>query len=64
MGFIQIPQKKRIKVKLANTSRLREARRQYKAWLKSKGLDDKTLKKRMKTFKKSTKSFRIFKIQS
>ena len=48
MGFIQIPQKKRIKIKLANTKRLREARAKHKAWLLSQGLDDKTLKKRLK----------------
>ncbi len=51
MGYIQIPQKKRIKVKLANTKRLREARQKHKAWLESQGLDDKTLKKRLKNFK-------------
>ena len=51
MGFIQIPQKKRIKIKLANTKRLREARAKHKAWLLSQGLDDKTLKKRLKSEK-------------
>ena len=51
MGFIQIPQKKRIKIKLANTKRLREARAKHKAWLLSQGLDDKTLKKRLKEWK-------------
>ena len=51
MGFIQTPQKKRIKVKLANTKRLREARAKHKAWLLSQGLDDKTLKKRLKDWK-------------
>lgn len=39
MGFIQTPQRKRIKVKLANTRRLRRARAEHKEWLRSKGLD-------------------------
>jgi hypothetical protein len=51
MGFIQVPQKKRIKVKLANTKRLREARKNHKDWLESQGLDDKTLRNRTKNFK-------------
>ena len=39
MGFIQLPQRKRIKVRLENTRRLREARKQHREWLASKGLD-------------------------
>lgn len=39
MGFIQTPQKKRIKIRLENTRRLRQAREEHKEWLKSKGLD-------------------------
>lgn len=39
MGFIQTPQRKRIKVKLANTRRLRKARKEHKEWLQSQGLD-------------------------
>lgn len=38
MGFIQIPQRKRIKIKLSNTKRLREARAKHRAWLKKNGL--------------------------
>jgi hypothetical protein len=51
MGFIQLKLPKRIKIKLANTKRLREARAKHKAWLLSQGLDDKTLKKRLKDWK-------------
>jgi hypothetical protein len=39
MGFIQTPQKKRIKIHLENTRRLRRAREEHKEWLRSKGLD-------------------------
>lgn len=39
MGFIQMPQKKRIKIRLENTRRLRQARKEHKEWLASKGLD-------------------------
>jgi hypothetical protein len=39
MGFIQTPQKKRIRIRLQNTERLRRAREEHQAWLKSKGLD-------------------------
>jgi len=39
MGFIQTPQKKRIRIRLPDTERLREARRRHQEWLKSKGLD-------------------------
>lgn len=39
MGFIQLPQRKRIKVRLENTRRLREARKRHREWLASKGLD-------------------------
>jgi hypothetical protein len=38
MGFIQTPQKKRIKIKLANTKSLRDARREHHEWLKKHGL--------------------------
>jgi hypothetical protein len=40
MGFIQIPQRKRIRIRLNNTKRLREARRKHKNWLREKGLDN------------------------
>ncbi len=42
---------KRIRVKIADTKRKREAQAKHKAWLESQGLDDKTLKKRLKNFK-------------
>lgn len=41
MGFIQLPQRKRIRVRLSNTERLRRAREEHQAWLKSLGLDRK-----------------------
>ena len=40
MGFIQLPQKKRIRIRLSNTERLRKAREEHKEWLKSKGIDN------------------------
>ena len=40
MGFIQLPQPKRIRVRLKNTLRLRKAQADHKAWLKEKGLDN------------------------
>ena len=48
MGFIQIKLPKRIKHKIENSKRNREALAKYKIWLESKGLDNKTLKKRLK----------------
>ena len=51
MGFIQIKLPKRIKHKIENSKRNREALAKYKIWLESKGLDDKTLKKRLKDWK-------------
>ena len=39
MGLIQLPQRKRIRVKLANTQSLRDAREEHKEWLKKHGLD-------------------------
>ena len=39
MGFIQLPQKKRIQVRLENTRRLRRARAEHQEWLKSQRLD-------------------------
>jgi len=41
MGFIQLPQRKRLRVRLENTQRLRKAREEHQAWLKSLGLDRK-----------------------
>ena len=48
MAFIQIKLPKRIKHKIKNSKRNREALAKYKIWLESKGLDNKTLKKRLK----------------
>ncbi len=42
---------KRIRVKLADTKRKREAQAEHKAWLESQGLDDKTLRRSAKDFK-------------
>lgn len=39
MGFIQIPQRKRIRIKLSNTRKLREARARHREWLEKNGLD-------------------------
>ena len=42
---------KRIRHKIENSKRNREALAQHKKWLESQGLDEKTLKKRLKNFK-------------
>ena len=39
MGFIQLPQRKRIRVRLDNTRRLRRVQAEHQEWLKSQGLD-------------------------
>ena len=59
MGFIQLKLPKRIKHKIENSKRNREALAQHKKWLESQGLDDKTLKKRLKKYS-SKKNLRIF----
>ena len=41
MGFIQLPQPKRIRVRLENTRRLRRAQEEHRAWLRELGLDRK-----------------------
>ena len=51
MGFIQLKLPKRIKHKIENCKRNREALAKHKKWLESQGLDDKSLKKRLKNFK-------------
>ena len=51
MGFIQMKLPKRIRHKIENSKRNREALAQHKKWLESQGLDDKSLKKRLKNFK-------------
>jgi len=50
MGFIQIKLPKRIKHKIENSKRNKKALAEYKIWLESKGLDPKTLKKRLKSW--------------
>ena len=50
MGYIQLKLPKRIKHKIENSKRNREALAKHKKWLESQGLDDKTLKKRLKNF--------------
>ena len=40
MGFIQMKLPKRIRVRLADTKRKREAQAEHKLWLESQGLDD------------------------
>ena len=51
MGFIQLKLPKRIKHKIENSKRNREALAQHRKWLESQGLDEKTLKKRLKDWK-------------
>jgi hypothetical protein len=51
MGFIQIKLPKRIRVKLADTKRRREAQATHREWLQTNGLDDKTLMRSAKDFK-------------
>ena len=46
MGFIQVPQKKRIIRKLAKTKRLERAKREHHEWLQSQNLTPAELKKR------------------
>ena len=51
MGYIQLKLPKRIKNKIENSRRNREAKANHEEWLQSKGLDDYTLKKNRKGFK-------------
>jgi hypothetical protein len=51
MGFIQLKLPKRIKHKIENSKRNRDALAEHNKWLESQGLDEKTLKKRLKNFK-------------
>jgi hypothetical protein len=51
MGFIQMKLPKRIRVKLADTKRKREAQAKHQEWLEANGLDDKTLRRSAKDFK-------------
>lgn len=50
MGFIQLKLPKRIKHKIENSRRNREAKANYEEWLQSQGLDNHTLKKNAKKF--------------
>ena len=50
MRFIEIKLPKKIKHKLPNTTRRRKALAFHESWLKKRGLDTKSLKKRLKTW--------------
>ena len=47
MGLIQLPQKKRIRRKLANSASLRQARQEHEQWLNSLGIDRSRKKKKV-----------------
>jgi len=51
MGFIQMKLPKRIKKKIENSRRNREAQANHEEWLASQGLDNYTLKQTAKRFK-------------
>jgi len=51
MGYIQLKLPKRIKHKIENSKRNREAQANHEEWLQSQGLDTYTLKQRSKKFK-------------
>ena len=51
MGYIQLKLPKRIRNKIENSKRNREAQANHEEWLQSKGLDNYTLKKNLKKFK-------------
>ena len=51
MGFIQLKLPKRIKHKIENSKRNREAQANHEEWLQSQGLDTYTLKQKNKKFK-------------
>jgi len=51
MGFIQLKLPKRIKKKIENSRRNREAQANHEEWLQSQGLDTYTLKQKSKKFK-------------
>ena len=50
MGFIQMKLPKRIKHKIENSKRNKEAQANHEEWLQSQGLDTYTLKQRTKNF--------------
>tara|TARA_X000000950_G_scaffold92537_1_gene116470 strand:- start:1072 stop:1431 length:360 start_codon:yes stop_codon:yes gene_type:complete len=51
MGFIQMKLPKRIRHKIENSKRNRQAQANHEEWLQSQGLDTYTLKQRSKKFK-------------
>jgi hypothetical protein len=51
MGFIQLKLPKRIRKKIENSKRNREAQARHEEWLQSQGLDTYTLKQKTKNFK-------------
>ena len=51
MGFIQMKLPKRIRHKIENSRRNREAQANHEEWLQSQGLDTYTLKQKAKGFK-------------
>ena len=50
MGFIQLRLPKRINHKIENSKRNRQAKANHEEWLQSQGLDNYTLKKKLKGF--------------
>ena len=50
MRFIQVKLPKKITRKLPNTARRRKALAYHQSWLEKRGLDTKSLKKRLKTW--------------
>ena len=50
MGFIQMKLPKRIKHKIENSKRNREAQANHEEWLQAQGLDNYTLKQKSKKF--------------
>ena len=50
MGFIQVKLPKRIKKKIENSKRNREAQANHEEWLQTQGLDTYTLKQKSKKF--------------
>jgi hypothetical protein len=51
MGFIQLKLPKRIRKKIENSKRNREAQARHEEWLQSQGLDTYTLKQKTRGFK-------------
>ena len=51
MGFIQMKLPKRIKHKIENSRRNRQAQANHEEWLQAQGLDNYTLKQKAKKFK-------------